>query len=73
MTEADTGFSKKGGGVGCRGYVYFILGHLEAGHAVSGQKAGRQNAGGQYAGQTCKRGQNAGHILGQKFILLMVK
>ena len=30
-TEADTGFRERGG-VGCRGYGYFILGNFVAGH-----------------------------------------
>ena len=31
LTEADTGFSERGG-VGCRGYGYFILGLSVVGH-----------------------------------------
>ena len=30
-SEADTGFRERGG-VGCRGYGYFMLGHFVAGH-----------------------------------------
>ena len=32
-SEADTGFPERGG-VGCRGYGYFILGHFVVGHIV---------------------------------------
>ena len=35
LAEADTGFPERGGGgVGCRGYGYFILGHFVVGHIV---------------------------------------
>ena len=33
ITEADTGFPERGG-VSCRGYRYFILGHFIAGHIM---------------------------------------
>ena len=58
-SDADTGFRERGG-VGCRGYRYFILGHFVAGHITRCMDNILLDA-----SQNCKGGQNAGHFMEQ--------
>ena len=61
LSEADTGFRERGG-VGCRGYGYFILGHFVAGHIT---RCMDNILGDKTPVKIARGGQNAGHFMEQ--------